>query len=827
MTGIMAGAVRSAVMNGGIMNGGIMGEGAGGARVSFDWLKSSPSIRSSDGRCTLPCLRGTDSIRSFTDHEGYVRYAKANEAVFLGYRRVENLLTSGKTETFTTDTVTGIKGTEPYILSFTGTGSCQIQGSTSGNLGTLVGQGAAARVQKIVTSGAAVGATETFTLTVTGTCTQGQLENTNKQLVQVAGEYQSKGALSFPYKGCGVDGVNYYITANGNTVNAELITEAVGAAISSSVLWGLDIHPEEQELLLYTEDFSNAAWAKLNAPTITANALNLGGVRLSTLDQATSGALRGVLQTFSPSDTTAKGHTLMFAKGLVNPSTKSCGRLRDTTAGIDYLNYTIEWPGPGGTVTNTLSTGTVAESTTTITLSVAVPVGSTLLIACINYKSPTQRTVTGVTLGGSATGWTQLAGAAGWTGGGGDDGGCDIWYLISPASGTANVVATFDSAPTSRWIECSTWTGTDLTTPLSGVVSVANTGGTTSTLPAISLNTGDACIDALYSGNTGSVPTNGDTLIYSNRSGTSGNNGGAQYNNTDGVLNWTGCRNGVHYQVGARIAASAGTPGAGTTPVVTMTTGTKHTVDTLADGGFMLWAESAVLGNAANTHKFELYSATDAACTDTTRTGTLIVGAANITHSTHGYTHPVPYIPATSATVTRDYDQFADDTAFLSWFNNLGPGTVLIEAKYKISYSQAGYLCQFGGNGSERIMFNRRGIPTADTVQNYMRVTGAGAPDTVSSGLGIGTVANGVRTKFAYRWRLGVNGSYAKFTGGTGSYGLGNVQSIPDLSAFPWFGLGGSPTGGGTTDGNAAASFTRFDYYAEAKTDAQIDAMVA
>lgn len=45
-------------------------------------------------------------------------------------------------------------------------------------------------------------------------------------------EYVSKGVLSTPYHGAGVDGVKYFTTKNGNTVASNVVTEATGAAIT-------------------------------------------------------------------------------------------------------------------------------------------------------------------------------------------------------------------------------------------------------------------------------------------------------------------------------------------------------------------------------------------------------------------------------------------------------------------------------------------------------------------------------------------------------------------------------------------------------------------
>jgi hypothetical protein len=59
-----------------------------------------------------------------------------------------------------------------------------------------------------------------------------QLENVSGQSIQTPGEYVSSGVLSAPYHGAGCDGVKYFLTKNGNTVAANIITEATGADIT-------------------------------------------------------------------------------------------------------------------------------------------------------------------------------------------------------------------------------------------------------------------------------------------------------------------------------------------------------------------------------------------------------------------------------------------------------------------------------------------------------------------------------------------------------------------------------------------------------------------
>lgn len=62
-----------------------------------------------------------------------------------------------------------------------------------------------------------------------------QTENVTGQANQNPSEYVSKGVLQAPYNGANIDGVQYFKTLNGNTVNANsVVSQSTGAAITSS-----------------------------------------------------------------------------------------------------------------------------------------------------------------------------------------------------------------------------------------------------------------------------------------------------------------------------------------------------------------------------------------------------------------------------------------------------------------------------------------------------------------------------------------------------------------------------------------------------------------
>lgn len=99
-------------------------------------------------------------------------------------------------------------------------------GSGAGNVGYIIG----------FDTRAGAGQTNSGSLTVQ--MAYAQLEEVTGQTNQNPSEYVSVGVLSAPYHGANVDGVKYFSTLNGNTVAANVVTEATGAAISSSTLLG-------------------------------------------------------------------------------------------------------------------------------------------------------------------------------------------------------------------------------------------------------------------------------------------------------------------------------------------------------------------------------------------------------------------------------------------------------------------------------------------------------------------------------------------------------------------------------------------------------------
>lgn len=127
-----------------------------------------------------------------------------------------------------------------------------------------------------------------------------QVECVNGQSNQNPSEYVSVGVLSAPYHGANVDGVKCFDYQNGNTVSSNVVTEAKGAAISSSTLLGYVSEEQRTNLCLQSETLDNASWTK-NASTVSANAITGpdGNTTADKIAEDNTNAVHGVLQSFT------------------------------------------------------------------------------------------------------------------------------------------------------------------------------------------------------------------------------------------------------------------------------------------------------------------------------------------------------------------------------------------------------------------------------------------------------------------------------------------------------------------------------------------------
>ena len=326
------------------------------------------------------------SAATVVDHEGVLRYCKSGEARFWGARRVENLLrdtedlttanwTGYGGGTFTVDTgVTDPLGGSTAFRVTTGTANGVLQDSAfvygagtyrawevvtasawlrvaSGTLSVdLYSQGTDASSttinvdttwRRLCNSAGATAVGGKAPYIIFGFA--GALEIWHPSLNVVTGaanvappEYVSRGVLSAPYHGAGADGVKYFDTANGNSVASNVVSEGTGAPIADSVLFGYLAEGQFTNRLLYSEDFSNAAWVKTNV-TVTANS-TAAPDGTTTADTLTATAANG---------------TVIQDLGVV-ASAQKCGSLwLKRKTGIGNIQLTLD----GGTGWTTVAVG--------------------------------------------------------------------------------------------------------------------------------------------------------------------------------------------------------------------------------------------------------------------------------------------------------------------------------------------------------------------------------------------------------------------------------------------------------------------------------------
>jgi hypothetical protein len=225
-------------------------------------LLNSLTLKRGVGNPTFTRSDTANYSATVTDFEGLIRPVKINEARFEGARRVENLIptSSASLASGSNKTVTVPAGEYVFSMGAGASSGVATFSGTGGATGTLT-QNATYRTAAnkfTLTAG-------TFIVTASvATLVDLMFSNVTGQANQNPAEYVSVGVLSAPYHGAGVDGVAYKITTNGNTVSNGIVTEAVGANISSSVLKKLKQEWNATNYALYSQVFSNAAWAVTN-----------------------------------------------------------------------------------------------------------------------------------------------------------------------------------------------------------------------------------------------------------------------------------------------------------------------------------------------------------------------------------------------------------------------------------------------------------------------------------------------------------------------------------------------------------------------------------
>ena len=283
-------------------------------------LKSTLVLARGSGNPTFT-RADASTCATFTDFEGRVVTALANEARFTGARRVQNLLTY--TEAFQNAAWSKSNGgagsiavaTDAYAAAPDGTTTAtRLQLNAGGATGAdysyirqtpsgaspVVSIWAKSNTGSSQTVGLGVQLSAGSTVVTVTTAWQRfsfsgnasffdvwalgnkttqsvdvlvwhpQYESTVGQSNQNPSEYVSVGVLSAPYHGAGVDGVKYFQYQNGNTVASNVVTEAQGATIADSTLKGYLAEGSRTNEINYSNDLTNVIWtAAWSSVTVT------------------------------------------------------------------------------------------------------------------------------------------------------------------------------------------------------------------------------------------------------------------------------------------------------------------------------------------------------------------------------------------------------------------------------------------------------------------------------------------------------------------------------------------------------------------------------
>lgn len=210
-----------------------------------------------------------------------------------------------------------------------------------------------------------------------------QCENVTGQSNTSPSEPVSNGLLSAPYHGAGVDGVKYFHYQNGNTVASNVVTEANGAAISTSAtLFGYQAEGSRTNLCLQSQTLDNASWTK-NGCSISANAVSAPD-GTTTMDKIVEDTANGIHECFQQFTTTANA-TYTVSATLKAGERTSVALLWSTAAEgsgcrvvVDLSNGTLSGGAAFGTGTYTDSTITPqANGTYRVTLTGKLDASST------------------------------------------------------------------------------------------------------------------------------------------------------------------------------------------------------------------------------------------------------------------------------------------------------------------------------------------------------------------------------------------------------------------------------------------------------------------
>ena len=351
----------------------------------------------------VPMTYTNATARTIEDFEGKITPVLSGGTRHRGCRRVRNII-NVKSEDFLNAAwnAVSLTKTNATTLTFTGVSNLcvntiagslgngrqfRVRALISGSVGSLVNlflfdsatgtKGAGMQVTMtatptvysfLATTGAAVEAYQfnienrallsipIGTANMTVVATEIQIEDVTGQANQNPSEYVSVGVLSSPFHNNYVDGVRYFQTFNGNTVAANIVTEAVGLQINTTTCTALGLSALIPALLwdakgpagylsegagvqLVTptasiRDLTNAAWTKTTLTTAL-NSIGADGVANSATRCTATAGNALVLQTLVAA---ASSRTVSF---LIKRVTGT-GNIELTQDGTTFTNINAE-----------------------------------------------------------------------------------------------------------------------------------------------------------------------------------------------------------------------------------------------------------------------------------------------------------------------------------------------------------------------------------------------------------------------------------------------------------------------------------------------------
>jgi hypothetical protein len=357
------------------------GSGANAASLDFDFV-NNPSLTGNRGG-TVSLTRATTA--TYTDQDIIVRTALAGQARMQGMRVVRNL-SPAPTEDFTnvlwsvtasatkdaanqisfaagatsgvstTTAAAGVIASNTFVVSCTvsvasGTQkfriwigqqavadrySSDITATTTPTRYSFLQQNSASAGNGLMTVGLAnesAGGAKTLIVT------KFQAEDVTGQSIQTPAEYVSRGVLSTPYHGAGVDGVKYFTTLNGNTVASNVVTEATGAVISSSIRQGFLVEAAATNLCLQSNALTTT-WTAVGTPAPTQNVTGPDGATSAwTLTDNSAGAFEAISQNIT---LTAATYSFSFFVKKTTGAQPSYPVVTSYTGGTNMCACTID-----------------------------------------------------------------------------------------------------------------------------------------------------------------------------------------------------------------------------------------------------------------------------------------------------------------------------------------------------------------------------------------------------------------------------------------------------------------------------------------------------